>query len=417
MLIKRKSINKLVQYFLIYSLLMFNGSISYRNNQDLFLIIVLALGLGHIIKTRSDFQTQKLIVSMVPIELAMLITVITTRGSLSLGTILNITARFVFSYYVYSFNKIKFVPRYIRIVSFLAGVSLVFFALQLFAPSLVISLCFKSTYSGGVFYTNPVFTYALWHPKRNVGIMTEPGLYQIILNSALYLLLFGNKEINIIHRRLIYTIIIIVTVITTQSTTGYFGLVIIILGYFFKNNHNYTEKKTKDRIYIIFFIIFICVITVLFFRNSSFIKTAVVDKIINQKTGELDFTVSTGKSRIVSMMTDLKVFQLYPLGCGYTIYNNIWKGMTVEHIGDLSSSAGITYTLAVFGILFWGCLWGIYFFYGWKNKANKISFFVLIAMIINTSFSQPLLYYPSLLCLVFVDFKYLNKIIYVRKRG
>lgn len=416
MLIKRKNINRIAHYLLIYALLMFNGSIIYRNNQDVFLIIFLALGLGQIFKTRNNYQTQKLVIAMVPMELAMILTSITTRGSLSLGTILNITARFVFCYYVYSFNKIKFVPRYIKTVTFLAGISLVFFCLQLIAPSLITSLCFKSTYSEGIFYTNPLFTYALWHPKRNVGIMTEPGLYQIILNSALYLLLFGKRNINVIHRRFIYITIIIIAVITTQSTTGYIGLAIILLGYSFRNNHNNIGQRIKDRMYLMFAICFFTIIAIVFFKNISFIKTTIIDKIISQETGKIDFTVSTGKSRIVSMLTDLKVFQLYPLGCGYTIYSDIWKGLMVEHIGDSSSSAGITYSLAVFGILFWVCLWRFYILYGWKNKVDKTGFFILMAMVINTSFSQPLLYYPSLLCLFYVDFKYLDKIIYVRKR-
>lgn len=388
-------------YLVIYLLIISHGSVIYRNNQDVLLISMFLISSIHIIKEKKPIKLGN-IQFIVLLFGVMLLTRITTDGSLSFSSILNIITRFLFAYHAYSYNKIQFVPRFIKLVVFLASCSLLGFIFQILNPSTITSLLPVYYYSGANFYGSIFYTYSSWHPLKNCGLMTEPGLTQIYLNTAFFLVLYYHDKIKIQNQKLTkYIIILSVAILTAQSTTGYFNYIVILATFFLVRKSR--ENKIKRKLFILSVTILIFFLgTTIYQRDDSFFAAAIGNKIFNVE-GKLDLSASTGKSRIVSMQTDLIVALKYPLGAGYDIYNSIWNSYKVEHIGDTSSSSGITYSIAVFGFPFFALLLVYYIKNGLRNSVNKIEFLTKIFLLINTSLSQPLFYYPSFLVLVLIE--------------
>lgn len=55
------------------------------------------------------------------------------------------------------------------------------FFLQSINSSIITTFSISMEYGTGMFYVTPFYTMSNWAINRNVGIMTEPGLYQILL--------------------------------------------------------------------------------------------------------------------------------------------------------------------------------------------------------------------------------------------
>lgn len=67
---------------------------------------------------------------------------------------------------------------------------------------------------------------------RNNGIFNEPGLYQMVLNTALYFTMFFPEQLKCgAKKQERYMLILIIAIVTCQSTTGYLSLGAIIVGY------------------------------------------------------------------------------------------------------------------------------------------------------------------------------------------
>ena len=65
---------------------------------------------------------------------------------------------------------------------------------------------------------------------RNNGIYTEPGLFQMIINGALFFLLIYSERVYLSDKaKRSLMILLIITCLTTGSTTGYIGLIIIFI--------------------------------------------------------------------------------------------------------------------------------------------------------------------------------------------
>ncbi len=396
---------KVIQYFLIYVLILLNGSVIYRNYQDFFLIGMLLISVFIILKKITSFQ--KYCYYLIPIFITLVFTVIYTKMQLSIGAVTNVMVRFLFIFAVYHYDKLNFKIRYIKMVVFLATCSLVFFILQLISPNIIMSLGFPQAYSTGTFYVNPLYCMSSWTSsiKRNVGLMTEPGLYQIILISALYLLMFHMDKMTA-SKQIKYIIILIIALLTTQSTTGYIGLIILLLFYYFNKRNVGVKSSVKVKV-TAFLIVGIAAFIIFALLNDDFklFQDVLFSKVFGGSGGGFDFSEGSGNARIVSMQTDLLVFQRYPLGCGYDTYYPLWQNLLVSPIGDKSSCAGITYTMAVFGILVWLAIMHFYIIGGFKNKRNMVSYLALIFLFLNTAVSQPLLYYPSFLILFVINYK------------
>lgn len=78
---------------------------------------------------------------------------------------------------------------------------------------------------------------------RNNGIFSEPGRYQIVLNTAIYFLLMFPKLFSENMAKVYkYLVVLIITLLTTGSTNGYMGLGIVLLMFLLAN-----KQRSKVR--------------------------------------------------------------------------------------------------------------------------------------------------------------------------
>lgn len=127
---------------------------------------------------------------------------------------------------------------FVKFVVGLAGVSIIFFYTGFLEGNAGL---FPVLEFADRLYVN-AFVY-LFHDNadiRNLGIFIEPGLYQIYLNMALFILLFGGGG----HRHEKPAILVLlVTLYSTHSTTGYIVGLLIISGHLIVSNKNKNKKS------------------------------------------------------------------------------------------------------------------------------------------------------------------------------
>ena len=236
-------------------------------------------------------------------------------------------------------------------------------------------------------------------------MFNESGLYQIILNLSIYLLLFHKEKLyfSISHRKKVFYVLLI-TLITVQSATGLIGLMILFLGYIFSENKIYKWKA----LCIVSFIMIITTIYISSVGEESLIYQNILKKFITEN-GNIDLMNSTGKSRIVSMIADLQIFLNNPFGSGTQYYASIWKNSLGDFISDSSSPVGFTNSLAIYGIVPVSIIWGFYLKNKWINRKSVADFLTCIVLIINTTLAQPSIFFPSfiVMCLIKNNYDFL----------
>lgn len=390
--------HRLLHYILIYCVIMMQGSIIFKTYQDFFYIGALLL-FGVIYLPKRYLPNKQYFIRVALLFCSLLITLVITGGSLSFPSILNIISRFLIVYIVVDFDKTEFCTRYVKVVYFLSIVSLFFYGLQLTAPDIIKMVFPRYTIESQVFYGAFLYTMGSSTLIRNCGIFMEPGIYQIVLLSAIYIILFMNKEVHIASRKKTLSLIVLIcTLVTGQSTTGYVSLALVVAVYMF-------SKVDRDtRIYKKMIIPVLCVFFVwdLYQGENGLIYTTIIKKMFNT-SGNVDLTVSTGASRYYSALADIKVFLKYPLGAGFDIYGKEWRSSLIVNIGDIASTAGLTRSFATLGIINSLLILSMYL---WLMKKNGFDIYMKVAyilMFVNISMAQPSIYFPALMIILFID--------------
>lgn len=397
----------LYHFILIYFLIISQGSVLYNRYEDYFIFLIVGACVLFIINRRSQMRYSKDIGFIIMIAIALGITVVASSGGLSVFSVGNFLSRFLLVFTVYYFDKDKFVQRYVDFVLVLACISLIVFTVQCidfnFVTRILPAYPTKSvTFYGGIFAS-----VVEWHKTRNIGLATEPGRHQVYLISALYFLLYKDNYISYTPKKnMIARIILIITVITAQSTTGYLALIILLTGYLFKKNVNANtenEKNLKNKTKIcILILVFIAGAYIVYGGSDTFIYKYFINKLFNS-SGKIDLTVSSGGSRVVSILTDLSIAIKHPLGMGYNPYQKIWLANKVGNSFDTSSCVGLTSSCAALGFHVVFLVLYFYLSKAWKNSDSIIEFFVLILIFLNTSLAQPNLCFPPMMIMFFVQ--------------
>lgn len=402
--------SSIIHYFLIYLVIISQGSAWYCRDEDYFLILFIVIAGVYALRHISFLTNSRYMAFVYLLFFDLLSVCLLTSGSLSVFSVGNIISRFLLIYVAYNFDKNRFVERFVNAVVFFAGISLVVFVIQLinfdFLTNILPQYESTTTFYGGIFAS-----VVKWHKTRNIGLATEPGRYQIYLISALFLLLFRNEQINYsVKKNMIYRIILVATIITAQSTTGFIALLIVFIGYFVtdltngqKNIDDYAERKvtrrTKAFIILVLGAGLICLVMT---GEEGFLYKYFIGKLFND-AGQIDLYVSSGGSRIVSILTDLKMAIQHPLGMGYEAYQSQWLSSKVGFSTDTSSCVGLTSSCAALG--FPAVILILYFYIrnGLKNSKSLLEFFIMMAILINTSLAQPHLYYPPMMIIFLVE--------------
>lgn len=379
-------------YFIIYILLLFQGGVIFKPFLDYFTIGAILLSGWFVFKRKllKGF-IDKTLIFIIMLGIILLLTNFVSRGSLSIYSVLFIISNFMLVYFVYHYNKVKFCHRLVKIVVFMSFVSLIYYISSLFYLDLIKSILIKLTYEGSTFYWSPFFSILDRDSSRNIGIYGEPGLHQIVANVVLYLLLFYDEKELLLKSnvRIRYIIVMLLTIGTIQSTTGYITAMVLLIGYTLQKK-DIQKRKIKK----LFFLISIMMIMVISYQGTdNFLEKSFLNKIMNSD-GNIDLNVSTGRSRTVSMDADIHLALDYPLGAGFEVYNKEWRNYLTEWIPDSASPVGLTKSLATIGIVATSMILWFYMHFAWKNRKSLIAYIVYLFMIINTSLSQPLFWYP-----------------------
>lgn len=307
-----------------------------------------------------------------------------------------------------TYNRDMFLSRFVKLVTFLAAVSIVGYVIGLMSPSLWESITYGylngvedrfyyvgNNYESAFYYSHGLFLYSMAGNRynQNMGIYTEPGVYQVVLNSAIFVLLFipqflvnwNNKEKN---KSLA---VCLIALITTQSTTGYIALAIMAFSIIISRN---SDSAIRRRV-----INGVCILGLILCGdymirgNESFIFSSIIKKLFINTNGNTIFSLNagTGRYRTTTILACITTMIKHPLGVGYDYLNTILTEYDVGAIILMSGAAlGVGELLSV---LFWVHYPVI------KYTDNRLATGVFTLMYINTTLAQTNQFYPALICI------------------
>ena len=319
-------------------------------------------------------------------------------GGAGLQILLHFTLCVLSAQFAISYNRHKFLDRWLNVVVFLAGFSLFAWIVFSIFPNL------KEVWPASKYYVQTIgvdqwandyygkglFLYSILevHPTRNCGIYTEPGVYQIVLNSALIVLLFWRHRIHFrsLKQYYIYLTTILLSILTCQSTTGYIALLLILLFYITSyKNEDFYSKKSKKKIAALIGIMFgILCLNYLFLHEESIVFKQIISKLFVD--GKFNFSEGSGQYRIGMIEYSLGIISNNPLGIGYDVFNS---GLLKENV-----AASILSSMAIYGVIPILILLLLIFYPAFKYESK--SFLILFMLIfLNTTLAQTDLMYPA----------------------
>ena len=339
---------------LVYLLLFVSGTMLFREASQQYLILTFVITvIAWALRTDQKIADRFLLYAT--IFTGFLLTIhLYTDGSLSLGTVIGSALELALAYLIVKTVGKRFTETYIKVVVFLAGVSLFGYLTDQF--HLFDSVIRKLPQVGNNGYEGILYLYRYHYAGygRNNSIFFEPGAYQGFLNAALFILFFVKTEFGA-SRRWVYILVLLATLYTTFSTTGYLMFAIMFGLFLFKSEVLSTSSKA---------VLVGVVLAVLVIFSAKF-HHVIVNK-IDRYTSIEDIT-DKGHRRSFDALVDLQIFKRHVFGVGYEKY---WQEFGV--IGVVSegsarrSSNGVTSTLAIYGLPFALFLFASYYWAIWK---------------------------------------------------
>lgn len=312
------------------------------------------------------------------------------------------------------FNASKFLERLILLASVLASFSVVIYLASQVIPGIwnritpfSFPLLFGEGYwadstthittryyqAHGLFlYVDRGFDY-----ERNVGIFREPAVYQILLNSIIFVLLYMCPE-ALRKKRKVLLALFVITLITTQSATGYLLGFILFFLYFVGASGN---RQKTPRIIIISLSLGLCALMLFMIcADSSWLADTILGRFFSNDGFAMD---ASGNARVGAAGISLHLMADYPLGCGYDVYS---AALNTESTGYLA--ACLFRLFAVYGIPF-GIAVVFWVFYPVFIKSNlpltaKISFAIMY--LLATFFEDEIFYTTLIFIPLFIYFSF-----------
>lgn len=398
MIAKKIKITDILHYFIIYLFLLIPSSNLYTHFFNSYIKILLTIILFTPIILKKKYRSPYILLFIFIIFLSTVFTKLLNNGA-GLNSLVESFNCILIINIAYNFNREKFVVRFCKLSVILAVISLFCFSIshidgffdKLPLPKYLSFITGSGSYQK-YFYSKGLFIYSFneYHLDRNCGLFTEPGKYQIHLNTIVLILLFY-KNLDIKKSiKIFWLIIITLTIITSLSTTGYIGLFANIVFYllFFK-----VEKNKNIKGLVIFgslSLLFLLLFDYVFRMENSFINIAILSKLF--ENGNLNLSVNTGYYRMGTIINCLKITFNNPFGVGYA---NLDK-MIYSNTGF--AGASIIKYMAIYGIFSWIIVMVIIFYPIFINKKISLSIKVLFTLLfLNTTLAQTHLFYPSLI--------------------
>ena len=398
--------SKFIGYIAIYFMLLCNQS----NFSEIYITpyrtIVMLILLGiFLIKAKGNVKTYCFLFFSFLVAYALLIRL--SVGGIGIRIIAQFFVEILVVWLAVSTNKQYFWERYVKTVVFLASISLVLWLLSVLQINIwdqitpeVDSLMSYKIYSDSRLYQE--FSYKLHGlflyshrtvDMRNVSIFTEPGIYQMVLNSAIFVLLFlRDKLVSLSYKKVGCALVILgCALLSTQSTTGYVSICFMLLFYMLFERRDNTERNWKQKISIaLFAILLFLMIDYMVRGNESFIQVSLISKLFSgEKKLSLD---ESGMARADVIFLAIQSMIRYPFGVGYSRFGTLMDvqstGMAGAAIMQFGAAWGILPLIAVIWWIFYPVL---------KFCRKRYATVVYIIMYINTVLAQSDLFYPALI--------------------
>lgn len=328
-------------------------------------------------------------------------------GGVGIEAYFNLCVSIVVSAYAIAYNKDEFLNNYLKIVVFMAAISIFLWFFCMMFPDIYekIAISYETqmtyriynsstTYIERNYKAYGLFFYSLREfDNRNTGIFTEPGVYQMVLNSALFVLLILDKYLKNISkgRKRVYFSVLLIALLSTQSTTGYIGAFLIISFFILNTSTNYiTERKV---VFVGVLIIGFALLIDYHFRGEdSLVFVTLFKKLV---TDSNTFSISadgSGLARWGTILISLRSMFVKPFGLGY---DNFAQLLNTKETGYVAAA-----------ILSFGAIWGIIpllFIIIWifspivKSRLQWKDKILFVLLYFNTTLAQSDVFYPTLI--------------------
>ena len=387
---KRKSNSKdIIEYILIIALYYVTGGAFSYSNYSMQIIVFFLVSLFVCIKYGGEKYALRAS-AVVPLTLmSFFVIIVPIFFNDSISTYIAIIMQLAIGLFCASvISPESFKQKFINVITFFAGVSLIGFAIGMVLPGVALLFPMSTVENSSVYYYNAGI-YVFMRPKgyayflltdRNAGICWEPGCYQAFLNLALLFLLNEQEKKHQKHYYLKF-IILSFTVITTVSTTGIIILFILLLVYL---------KVWAERIKKGFVFIPIALLLLLWIFDSANFGQMIREKLMREfveDNGFIDrisltklsyfFSPDTGMPYLFGMsfskwltydteIWNSVIHSLLCLGTPFTLIHltGYWKGSNL-----LVRKTGLLFIIMIMcastETLFWRVLFNTIAFYGW----------------------------------------------------
>ncbi len=402
-------INKtaVLQYLLLYMMMLLNQSVlmdAFGSTSISVAVVVVCLV---VMLLNKKYYNQKILISlMVFLGLFLLCRVLV--GGVGIGIWLLWSRAILLAWITFRVDSKLFLTRMIKIVSLFACISLVLYVVSLinleFVEKILPFYYQTRTNTYRVYQGSINFTYVPYyaydgivyvinegHASRNCGIYTEPGIYQIILNVAVFVLCYMGDFVALDKRKQNTLLVILAaTVISTQSTQGILVLAIILSLRFLIGKGIVVNKVTSSLV-----IGLVALFIDYYFRQSeSIIGHVIVRKFLSD--GSLSLTASTGAARIGTLLVCIESMLRNPFGVGYDrlmdLINHDVTGFTAASIFQTGAACGIGMFVAVLAWIFTPILR--------TNMITKKAKIAYVFLCITTFIYQSNEFYPYIVCII-----------------
>ena len=346
----------IIHYALIYLMIAMGDSFLYDRVLTQFCAGIAVLSLFLVVLNR---KTQYVyLVSILGFGVLSMLFVHATTGAMGPTELLSWVAMICVTIVAVGFNISKFLERLIRLVAVLAFMSVVVYFVSLAVPGIwshIALFAFPLTYGDGYwvdanvkiitsyYQAHGLFLYVDrgFEADRNVGIFREPAVYQILLNSIIFVLLYLCPK-SLVEKRNWLIALFVVTVLTTKSATGY--LVTLILFFVYAVGSGRERRGVSAVFPILLGLGIVLLLLLMLSGNNSWLAGTVFSRFLNSDGFSMD---DSGSARVGAAGVAFKLMTEYPLGCGYDEYST---ALNIDATGYVA--ACLFKVAAVYGIPF-----------------------------------------------------------------
>ena len=396
-------VTAIIQYLFLYLMFITHGSVIYNINEQPLSYFIIAVCCVFILIRKGMYRNYYVLHAAILMAFMFLLSLMHSQPYF-MKVAIRIVESLLLVVVTYKIDTKNFICRFVKLTLFFAVVSLFFYFIQLLNPKILETILFKQPdvvgWEEADFYGKWLYTYrGIYALHRNNGIFTEPGLYQMLINASLAVLLFFPQLVpfrKIQHSTSVT--ILVITLVTTSSTTGYIGLLIIIIAYFLKRNRLKYDKGVKRYAYLMLTTVVIASLLDYYIRaENSILYLNVIEKF--EQIGILDN--ASGGARLSVIEICIGLFSLSPIrllyGFGYSAVSS-----AIALAGVNTAGAFVFYFLAAAGLPITIYLLFPYLFKTLKYKNRLIESIVFILLYFNSSLAQSREAYPALLLLPFI---------------